>query len=88
MQPLCCASGWRQGWFCNKLTGLLLQLSLRSAGYSYLTMSNLVQVLLNPISIISLLLLGALLAVFLTLELAALVTSYQGAAYSRRVGGS
>ena len=69
-----------------KLTGLLLQLSLRSAGYSYLTMSNLVQVLLNPISIISLLLLGALLAVFLTLELAALVTSYQGAAYSRRVG--
>ena len=69
-----------------KLTGLLLQLSLRSAGYSYLTMSNLVQALLNPISIISLLLLGAFLAVFLTLELAALVTSYQGAAYSRRVG--
>lgn len=69
-----------------KLTGLLLQLSLQSAGYSYLTMNNVLQVLLNPVSICSIAAAAVFLSICLTIELAALITNYQAAVYSRKAG--
>ena len=69
-----------------KLTGLLLRFSLRSAGYSYLTMSNLFPALVNPAAVLSAILLVVLLAAAMTVELAALITIYQAASYSRKAG--
>ena len=69
-----------------KLTGLLLRFSLRSAGYSYLTMSNLFPVLVSPAAVFSFLLLTALTSIAMTGELAGLITLYQAASYSRRAG--
>lgn len=73
------------GTFYIRLAGSLLRFSLRMAGYSYLTMSNLRAFLLCPASILSLILLlltGMALMVF---EIGGLLTAYQASAYSRRV---
>lgn len=73
------------GAFYIRLVNLLLKISLRAAGYSYLTMSNLAAFLLRPVTVgcaMVLVLVGAFLMV---VELGGLMTAYQAAAYSRRI---
>ena len=73
------------GAFYIRLVKLLLKISLRAAGYSYLTMSNLAAFLLRPVTVgcaMVLVLVGAFLMV---VELGGLLTAYQAAAYSRRI---
>lgn len=73
------------GAFYIRLVNLLLKISLRAAGYSYLTMSNLAAFLLRPVTVgcaMVLVLVGAFLMV---VELGGLLTAYQAAAYSRRI---
>lgn len=68
-----------------KLMSLLLRFSLRSAGYSYLTLSNLGEFLANPLTMACLLLLLLLGMVLMVFEVGGLVSAYQAAAYSRRL---
>lgn len=68
-----------------KLMSLLLRISLRSAGYSYLTLGNLAGFLANPLTAGCLLLLLALGMVLMVFEVGGLVSAYQAAAYSRRL---
>lgn len=68
-----------------KLMSLLLRISLRSAGYSYLTLSNLGEFLANPLTAGCLFILLALGMVLMVFEVGGLVSAYQAAAYSRRL---
>lgn len=72
------------GTFYLRLVNQLLRFSLRMAGYSYLTMSNMGAFLLHPLTIICgavSLFLGMIL---LVVEIGGIMTACQAAAYTRR----
>lgn len=72
------------GTFYLRLVNQLLRFSLRMAGYSYLTMSNMGAFLLHPLTIICgavSLFLGMIL---LVVEIGGIITACQAAAYTRR----
>lgn len=73
------------GTFYIRLVNQLLRFSLRMAGYSYLTMSNMGAFLWRPATIVC----GALAAfigmVLMVIEIGGLITAYQASAYSRRI---
>ena len=73
------------GTFYIRLVSQLLRFSLRMAGYSYLTMSNMGAFLLRPATLVC----GALAALLgmalMVAEVGGLITAYQAAAYSMRV---
>lgn len=73
------------GAFYIRLVNLLLKISLRAAGYSYLTMSNLAAFLLRPVTVGCAMVLVLVGAFLLVVELGGLMTAYQAAAYSRRI---
>lgn len=73
------------GIFYLRLADGLLRFSLRMAGYSYLTMSNMGAFLLRPVTILCLLTALVLGMVLMLFEIGGLLTAYQAAAYSRRV---
>ncbi len=73
------------GSFYIKLADQLLRFSLRAAGYSYLTMSNMGAFLLHPVTILSLLLVLILGMGLMLFEIGGLLTAYQAAAYARRL---
>ena len=73
------------GTFYIRLVNQLLRFSLRMAGYSYLTMSNMGAFLLRPATIVCALLAAALGMVLMVVEIGGLITAYQAAAYSMRV---
>lgn len=73
------------GTFYIRLVNQLLRFSLRMAGYSYLTMSNMGAFLWRPVTIACV---GAAVAVgmvLLVIETGGLITAYQASAYSRRI---
>ena len=70
------------GTFYIRLVNQLLRFSLRMAGYSYLTMSNMGAFLLRPATIVCALLAAALGMVLMVVEIGGLITAYQAAAYS------
>ena len=69
-----------------RFAGMLLGALLRRAGYSYLTMSNLAAFLLRPMTAGAAMVLVLVGAFLLLIEVGGLVTAYQAAAYSRRIG--
>ena len=73
------------GTFYIRLVNQLLRFSLRMAGYSYLTMSNMGAFLLRPATIVCALLAAVLGMVLMVVEIGGLITAYQAAAYSMRV---
>ncbi len=73
------------GAFYIRLVNLLLKASLRAAGYSYLTMSNLAAFLLRPVTVGCAMVLVLVGAILMVVELGGLITAYQAAAYSRRI---
>ena len=73
------------GTFYIRLVNQLLRFSLRMAGYSYLTMSNMGAFLLRPATIVCALAAAALGMVLMVVEIGGLITAYQAAAYSMRV---
>jgi len=73
------------GTFYIRLVNQLLRFSLRMAGYSYLTMSNMGAFLLRPATIVCALAAAVLGMVLMVVEIGGLITAYQSAAYSMRV---
>ena len=73
------------GTFYIRLVNQLLRFSLRMAGYSYLTMSNMGAFLWRPVTIICGALALAVGMVLLVIEIGGLITAYQASAYSRRI---
>lgn len=73
------------GTFYLRLVNQLLRFSLRMAGYSYLTMSNMGAFLLRPVTIICAVLAAVLGMALMVVEIGGLITAYQSAAYSMRV---
>lgn len=73
------------GAFYIRLVNLLLGISLRAAGFSYLTMSNLAAFLLRPVTVGCAMVLVLVGAVLMVVEVGGLMTAYQAAAYSRRI---
>ena len=73
------------GTFYIRLVNQLLRFSLRMAGYSYLTMSNMGAFLLRPATIVCALAAAALGMVLMVVEIGGLITACQSAAYSMRV---
>ena len=72
------------GTFYIRLVNQLLRFSLRMAGYSYLTMSNMGAFLLRPATIVCALAAAVLGMVLMVVEIGGLITAYQSAAYSIR----
>lgn len=62
-----------------------LRLALRMAGYSYLTMGNTLRFLIQPWTLLMILLLGSIGIGLLMLEAAGLITAYQGSAYGQKL---
>lgn len=62
-----------------------LRLALKMAGYSYLTVSNIGRFLIQPWTIVLILLLGSIGIALLMLEAAGLITAYQGSAYGQKL---
>ena len=75
------------GAFYVRLADSLLRFSLERAGYSYLTMSNLEEFLLHPLTAASLLLLLALGALLIAGEVGGILTACQASAHRRTVDG-
>ena len=73
------------GTFYIRLANQLLRFSLRMAGYSYLTMSNMGAFLWRPVTIICGALALAVGMVLLVIEIGGLITAYQASAYSRKI---
>ena len=65
------------GTFYIRLVNQLLRFSLRMAGYSYLTMSNMGAFLLRPATIVCALLAAVLGMVLMVVEIGGLITAYQ-----------
>lgn len=63
----------------------LLKFSLKQAGYSYLTAENFSRFILKPWTFLCLLAAAACGMFFLIVEVAGLITAYQGSAYTRRL---
>lgn len=68
-----------------QITGALVRLSLKAAGYSYVTVSNLQAFLLKPVTIPVVLLIAAVIMTGLMIEAGSLTTAFQAAAYSRKM---
>lgn len=68
-----------------RLFNISLKLSLKMAGYSYLTLGNLGAFLLKPGTIFFLFINGIAGLVLLTIEIGSLITGYSAAVYYRRV---
>ncbi len=68
-----------------RITSLLLGISLRAAGFSYLTMSNFLAFLLRPVTLACAMVLLFLGMILMIGEVGGLITAYQAAAYSRRL---
>lgn len=68
-----------------RLVNQLLRLSLRAAGYSYLTMSNMGAFICRPVTVVSVLLALAAGMALMLVEIGGLLTAYQASAYLRRV---
>ena len=75
------------GAFYVRLADSLLRFSLERAGYSYLTLSNLEEFLLHPLTAASLLLLLALGALLIAGEVGGILTACQASAHCRTVDG-
>ena len=73
------------GTFYIRLANQLLRFSLRMAGYSYLTMSNMGAFLWRPLTIVCVAAAIAVGMVLMVVEIAGLITAYQASAYSRRI---
>ena len=73
------------GTFYIRLVNQLLRFSLRMAGYSYLTMSNMGAFLWRPLTIVCVAAIIAVGMVLMVVEIAGLITAYQASAYSRRI---
>ena len=73
------------GTFYIRLANQLLRFSLRMAGYSYLTMSNMGAFLWRPLTIVCVAAIIAVGMVLMVVEIAGLITAYQASAYSRRI---
>ena len=73
------------GTFYIRLANQLLRFSLRMAGYSYLTMSNMGAFLWRPFTIACVAAAIAVGMVLMVVEIAGLITAYQASAYSRRI---
>lgn len=73
------------GTFYIRLVNQLLRFSLRMAGYSYLTMSNMGAFLWRPATIACVAVAGAVGMVLLVIETGGLITAYQASAYTRRI---
>lgn len=68
-----------------RLLKLCLRFSLRQAGYSYLTLENIGRFVLKPWTLICILIVAFVGMFFLILEVAGLITAYQGSAYTRKL---
>lgn len=68
-----------------QLTNRTLQMALRIAGYSYLTADNIVSFLIRPVTILVGLLIMIVGILLQALEMAGLITAFQGAAYSHKL---
>lgn len=68
-----------------QITGGFVRLSLKAAGYSYVTVNNLKAFLLKPITVLSFLLIAAVVLTGLMIEIGSVATAFQAAAYSRRI---
>ena len=73
------------GTFYIRLVNQLLRFSLRMAGYSYLTMSNMGAFLWRPATMICAVAAAAVGMVLMLVEIGGLITAYQASAYSRRI---
>lgn len=73
------------GTFYLRLVNQLLRFSLRMAGYSYLTMSNMGAFLWRPVTLICTAVAAAIGMVLMVIEIGALITAYQASSYSRRI---
>lgn len=62
----------------------MINFSLDMAGYSYLTAGNIGAFLMQPWTLAAVLIMGGLGLVLLFVEMAGLITAFQGAAYSRK----
>lgn len=62
-----------------------LRLALKMAGYSYLTMGNIGRFLIQPWTLLMILLSGSIGIGLLMLETAGLITAYQGSAYGQKL---
>lgn len=68
-----------------QLLRMLLRFSLKQAGYSYLTAENFSMFILKPWTFLCLLAAAVCGMFFLIVEVAGLITAYQGSAYTRRL---
>lgn len=62
-----------------------LKLALKMAGYSYLTAGNIGSFLVRPWTLVVLLVVGIVGTMMLTLEIAGLITAFEGSAYGQRL---
>lgn len=62
-----------------------LRFALRMAGYSYLTAGNIGIFLIQPWTLITILVVGAVGTMLLILEIAGLITAFEGSAYGQRL---
>lgn len=68
-----------------QLTNRMLQTALQMAGYSYLTAENIGAFLLRPVTLLIALLVVIVGMLLQVLEIAGLITAFQGAAYSHKL---
>lgn len=68
-----------------QLTNRALQTALQLAGYSYLTAENLGSFLIRPVTLVIVILIVLIGVSLLMLEIAGLITAFQGAAYSHKL---
>lgn len=73
------------GTFYIRLVNQLLRFSLRAAGYSYLTMSNMGAFLWRPATVVCVALALAAGMALMLVEIGGIITAYQASAYLRRV---
>lgn len=62
-----------------------LRFALKMAGYSYLTAGNIGMFLIRPWTLVAILVVGIIGTMLLMLEIAALITAFEGSAYGQRL---
>lgn len=72
--------------FFVRLISRGLTLALKLAGYSYLTAGNIGLFLLRPWTLLTILVIGGIGTMLLTLEIAGLISAFEGAAYGQKPG--
>lgn len=68
-------------WLMNRM----IRLALKAAGYSYVTVSNLVVFFFKPVTLLCVLVIGLAGLILLLAETGGLITAFQAGAYHRRV---